>query len=983
MRYTDAQRAAITKLDKHLAVTAGAGAGKTRVLVDRYINILKKRQAGVDGIVAITFTERAAAEMTERIRKAVTDEMQIDETGYWADIKEQLTNAYISTIHSFCGRMLRENPVEAELDPFFEIATPARASIWLDEAVKEAALAMIENESAVIAPLVIRFGFNALCNNVRNLYNGIMDKGYAIEEAGSITDISQPGAKAIIELLKLADAIYKGKKMRFNMLDYDDMQRKALELLKKPELRKRYHEQFKFIMLDEAQDINYIQYRLITNLVSDASSLFVVGDAKQSIYRFRGSDVGLFNKLSKEIAVAGGEVITMAENFRSTGGIIEFVNNQFANLIDDYQPVKAVRIDHGKVAVETIIIRQNGTMDSRKDAEADALAKRIKEMVDGKEAVIYDDKSGEFYAPRYSDIAVLFQKRTHLGAFKKAFDKYGIPYKEIGGGSFYGCQEIKDIINAMKCIIRPSDILSLVGTLKAFFDIGDETLVVMSSRGGIGQALDATHGLPEPHGHCAETAANSISKWRALAPALNALELVQLILDESDYTSRLLSQQDGLHKLSNIWKFCDMAEEAVHSGMSVSDFLSYIKVMGNADEEGQAPLELKGDDAVSIMTVHAAKGLEFPVVAIPDISSPFRSDASSMAFDMEIGIGIKPENGENESIWQKIKDKAAQEQQAEYKRLMYVALTRAKDKLILSVDEDGKKHTQSSWWEWLKANGIIETKNDRIDAVAAVSNNDQPAAQDSAMPSIAVSTDESAGMKYIGVTSLATYMQCPRQYYYENVAKLNALWFPQESAVYFGEGGVLTPAQIGDIVHSVCEKLKSPDEIELLVDSAITSLGVNGELRAKMADMVRAYAASPYFGSDADEVMTEQPFILKLNGDIALTGRIDRIIIKDGQATIVDFKTGYMLDEEAPEEYKLQLQAYAMAAMQIFGYSVNKAVIYYLGPDKAYNVDISEQALRGASRRILEAAKQLEAANGIEDFEPSRMHCARCSYRIC
>ncbi|AEE95715.1 UvrD-helicase domain-containing protein [Mahella australiensis] len=991
MEYTDAQRTAVYTMDRDIAVTAGAGAGKTRVLVDRYIYILKERLANIDEIVAITFTERAAAEMSERIRKAADDEMKSGDKDYWSDVKERLTTAYISTIHSFCGRLLREHPVEAGVDPFFDVVSPAQADIWLDEAIAKAVADALEPTGAPdVRPLIMRYGFDKLCVNIKALYKQIRDCGFLIAEAAKNTDMGQPDAEAVIYILTASEENYSERKRVANSLDYEDMQRKAVELLQMPAMKDLYNHRFKFLMVDEGQDINYIQYRLIMSIAgNEGCRLFAVGDAKQSIYRFRGSQVELFDKIAEDISANGGRRLTMAENFRSVGGIIDFVNRRFDSLMDRYEAVKPARKDHGYISVEILPVDVKGSIDSRKQAEADALARRIAHMVERREAVIYDDASGTFRAPRYGDIAVLFQKRTHLLPFEDAFERYGIPYQEISGGSFYDCQEIKDMINVLTSIAHPSDIIALVGTLKAFFGVSDEALLVMANCGGIPYVLDDTDRLPDAYRMPISRAAGYMAKWRGMADTMNISDIVQLVLDDSGYEKRLASQRGGAHMISNVWKFCDMATSAAHSGMLIDEFLMRIRAMADTADEGEAPLELDGNDAVSIMTVHSAKGLEFPVAVIPDMSSMFRNDNPPMIFDVDKGIAIKPDGDSKGSKWQDIKDKLSKEQQQEYMRLMYVAFTRAKDRLILSSDDvDTTKQRQPSWWKWLKDSGILPAQNNPLpETAAALDGAEAPVKHDGIDQTVIIAEGIAPELVYRPVTPLITYMQCPRQYYYEYVLQLDSEWFATpDTGVIGGHAEGLSAVQIGDIVHSICEKLKKADEIDALIDEALNGLDASIQLRERIRNMVVSYAESPYFSGDTDEVKVELPFIMRLDENIVLVGRIDRMIIKDGHATIVDFKTGFVdADniESISMEYMPQLAAYAMAARQVFGFVVDDAVIYYLEPNIAYKVDISPEAIDEARRRFVDAVKVIESAKGMDDFPPSYRHCGRCGYKIC
>jgi ATP-dependent helicase/nuclease subunit A len=328
MEYTPEQKKAIETVDKNLVVTAGAGAGKTRVLVDRILYILKQGLADIDEIVAITYTNKAALEIRERLRKEM---MRRKAEGDISKDLERLGIAYIGTIHSFCLRLLKENPVEACIDPNVKILEEYRANAWLKESVGETIINNLENK--LVFQLTSEMGFSKLSNelyvNMIKMQNQGVDPSIVHKMAESEDE------KTLALLINKSYKLYSNKKEQLVFMDYEDILQKTLALLEKNrEILWGYREKFKFILIDEYQDLNFVQDGIL-RLLGEGTNLFVVGDKKQSIYGFRGARVELFEKLRKDLE-SKGQALNLKDNFRSDERIIKYVNRKFESLMKGY-----------------------------------------------------------------------------------------------------------------------------------------------------------------------------------------------------------------------------------------------------------------------------------------------------------------------------------------------------------------------------------------------------------------------------------------------------------------------------------------------------------------------------------------------------------------------------------------------------------------------------------------------------------------------
>ena len=527
--------------------------------------------------------------------------------------------------------------------------------------------------------------------------------------------------KHLFTLYKGVKNDYQNTKLAQGKLDFTDLQLMTRDLLKHNEnIRNRLVDRHKYFMIDEYQDTNEVQYELVmllTNQLQDAN-LFIVGDPKQSIFGFRGADVRIFDKTRTIIEENGGENIELKENFRSLRKPVGFVNHFFKSLMDDgtqteydvpFDALTIARPDIEDGSVEILL----GNRGDEPVSEYRLIAHYINTLVaDG---------------IKYENIAILIRSRTHLPDLEEALISASIPYLTTGGVGFYQRQEIYDIWNYLNFLNKPdNNHTSLVGTLRGpAFGISDTELYEVSIQSGKSCWEKAK---------CFETSSVQLQKAIEIienqiqyAHRMPVNQLIQNVVNETGLIGTLNLGHQGQQRFANYQKLLDLARQfdSDENSQTLSNFIAFLdKLITDEPREGQAPIE-NTSGSVEIMTVHSSKGKEFPVVILPCLHRRGRS-SSEPFIDEKIGIGfspLKPDEDYTKSepeIVDMMKTRAKDKDEAEKKRLFYVAATRARDRLVLSgaLNHYGKIGDLLNWlFEHLEINNDDESVNLEVDVV--------------------------------------------------------------------------------------------------------------------------------------------------------------------------------------------------------------------------------------------------------------------------
>ena len=575
---------------------------------------------------------------------------------------------------------------------------------------------------------------------------------------------------ALVAIVEKARRRFEGLKRDNASLDFDDLETFGERMLAtRPEVRERYTSKeggtIRALMVDEFQDISPVQKRLLWMLAPESDELFLIGDSKQSIYRFRGADVTVFDEVQAEFSAGragSGEssmttgsprkarqadrpdqpllpfaveqvtsglapvVIRMADCFRSQKGLVSLFNHVFPRILDSsssvsYEPMAAARSAHRVAGSAEIHIISN-TVDDRlsidelREAEARLIAARIAEIVSDGPVEVYDEATGAYRKLEFGDIGILFQVSTSFDIYEQALSDCGVPYLTIAGRGFYDRQEITDLTNLLLFLRSPIDSLSLAAVLRSpIFAVSDETLLRLRlARKPLWETVVDTEltGRFERH-EALEFARETLINLRGLAGRASAGEIISAALQQTGYLATLMALPHGERRVANVSKFLEQADAA--RSLTLSEFIERVTELRIREaREGEATVEESG--VVRLMTVHKAKGLEFPAVWIADSAHPGFRDASVVALHAEFGLSCdvksEPEDGgepPRAASFEAIRLLDARLDNAERRRLLYVAATRARDFLFVSGGLRGKLSGEHWLGEIAAAVGLADS----------------------------------------------------------------------------------------------------------------------------------------------------------------------------------------------------------------------------------------------------------------------------------
>ncbi len=774
---TPEQRAAIEARDRDVFLEAGAGTGKTRVLVDRYCDAVDLDGVDPERILAFTFTERAAAEMRRRVRVELG---RRGEGASDAERRERLLSAAragesapITTIHGFCRRLLASHPVAAGIDPRFRVLDAEEASRLGSEAYESALAALGGGDDADPAVIRAAAGYRyRLAGIIRAAHSDLRNRGAgrpelpplqfsAIErggsaEAGSPAEIEHASAAydALSRLLVAFADRYEELCARRSGVDFDHLQLFALSLLRERRaIAEAQRERFDHLLVDEFQDTSPIQVELVRSLAGPRTRLFAVGDEFQSIYAFRGADLASFRRERERIrarAAASPEsaaVLPLSGSFRSDPDVVAAVNAVGAALLDDFAPLRVGRVrpeppaGPAGPAVELLLTRAKGWGDAdegtriksaRQDAsqnrvaEARFLAERLRELAD--DGV---DAGG---------MVVLLRAFTNVDVYAEALELAGLDPHVIGGRGYWSAQQVADALGLLACVANPLDDQPLLGALASpACGASPDALWMLRRIAGRGRHLwPALEGLfvtrdqqPGDEGEPDELEIErrrEAAEWaeripaadrerlgrfherltglRERAPLLPLDTLVETTLETFDYDLTTLLADDGRKRTANLRKLVRIATEyEAHDGRDLRGFLDHAAARAAfSDREAEAATLAEEHSGVRVMTVHAAKGLEFETVAVADLGRPLcvggQPPELRLDFDVEATaaaaaegppparVGLRLARAGGTSIdtegYAALNEDAADAEAEESGRLVYVAASRAERRLILS-----------------------------------------------------------------------------------------------------------------------------------------------------------------------------------------------------------------------------------------------------------------------------------------------------------
>lgn len=844
------------------------------------------------------------------------------------------------------------------------------------------------------------------------------------------------------ELIKNFAAAYESRKAVHGMLDFTDLETKTRDLLRDNEsVRRRVSSRFRLVMVDEFQDINHLQYEIITMLTKDRDNLMMVGDENQSIYGFRDAEVELFRREDRRAAATGCRR-TLSENFRSQPEILAFVNHVF-NRKDmlasgSYLELEArAEVDGRKedFRVELQLVAKKGDAgDGRKlgagdfrKIEAERIAARLDELFRG----------GDY---RAGDAAILLRTGTGAEVYRDALTRHGIRSYLSAGREYFGKLELGDVFGLLELLVNPHDDMALLVVLRSpMVGVTGDTLYRLGeaahpegSEGKPFWEIVSGDGLPagiSPADREKLTLfAGNFRRLRRTARRRPLAATVRRAIDFNDYAA--ITATGGKQSLANLYKLLDMAvdfEAAWGNNLAVfTELLGYLKK--EKPKEAEAPVEEEGVDAVRIMTMHKAKGLEFPLVVLPRLGPDGGSGKTPRVLldrdDPEaLGLnyrGVATTTGPAYS-YRELAEKRKQRELEEEKRLNYVAMTRAGRHLIISgvtkLDKPpGDAFNGQSPLEWIRDVFRLDRESRAgMEAAAGEEGHFVLEGVAGAPVGVSICSDPFAALDAIGQrrgqgveqevepvsaarlkalppprevppvvspTALDTLRACQRRYYLENVLRARSILKETRHLPAAAPAGGLDASQMGTLVHAFLEKVGLPmsglpadgqlEETAALVLAADAVLTDEDRERARglIGNFNEAPVASQLLAAAAAGNLEREQAFSFLLGDTLVAGKIDAIAIHNGASLVVDYKTGDLSGqspEAAAERYACQLAAYALAAGRMKpGYPVEVALVFLSHPGNEYR-----QRFEAADMDRLEAMLA-GTITGMEDgnFEP-------------
>jgi ATP-dependent exoDNAse (exonuclease V) beta subunit len=840
-------------------------------------------------------------------------------------------------------------------------------------------------------------------------------------EQAALDEVAARDRALLEKLLRgFADA-YAAAKASESALDFEDLQLTARDLLRdEPAIRERESWRFRSVLVDEFQDTNRLQCELIDRLATE--DLFFVGDEFQSIYRFRHADVEVF----RERREASGGVLALTENYRSRPEVLNVINHLFSSDFGDaFRPLSAAgRFEDPAFgpAVELLVTDKASYKDTGvhwRAAEAKHVAQRVQELVDSGEAT-----PGE--------IVLLFAAGTDARLYEQELRALGLPTFRATGRDYYHQQQVVDLLGYLRLLHNRYDDEALVTVLASpFVGLSNNGLLHLRRAAekrplycGLEKSVPAR--MSERDTQLVRAFRQRYDRLAGLAPRLSLERLCERIITEHDYDLAVLAQWDGRRRYANLRKLARLARSYEElRGPDVESFVRFVRELDTVGaSELEAVAEEEGTDVIRLLTIHGAKGLEFKVVVVADAGRHGAShDADEILClpDGRLGFRVAdPSTGKRRptSDYQEVKEAEDEASEAERRRLYYVAMTRAIDRLIVSGSIDpersGDESTPIGWVlgrleaPELEGAGVapVEIERDgarlmlRVDRFTpgaaqngqveveqqlelfAVEDGQVEIAEAPRLPELVPAPEPPENrVRRLSYSALALFEMCSYRFYVERFVGL------RETKPMLGEGDRepgLAATEIGDCAHVILEGLdlaepRAPDDMGSAVRARYPR--ASDEEVARIGALVTAYCESEIARrlSGLPGATVERPFAFEHDG-VLLHGRLDVFHEAEGKAIVVDYKTN-ILGDASPEEvvereYRLQRLVYALACLRAGASEVEVVYQFLERPDDLVIARYAEEDLPAMEGELSAAIAAIQA--GRFRPTPSEYACSTC-----
>ncbi|MGC8663573.1 MAG: UvrD-helicase domain-containing protein [Thermoplasmata archaeon] len=915
--------------DNDVSAFAVAGSGKTTVLVCAYMdiidNLIKKYgdvSRALDDVLVVTFTDDAATEIRERIRKNLEDKYN-----YIGPLN------FISTIHSFANKILKNVTVKLGIDPDYIAGEEYMIMDLKISTYKEIIKSMPDTEKLVEYLNPIRIGSNELSISdiIFILYEKTKvmgwDPSFTIskvkETLKDYEDEKEAMDYIINPLVKIFAKFYEeleNKKKRMGLLSYDDILYYANKALNENLVENIKN--FEYIIVDEYQDTSHIQQEIINKVARNSRKIYA-GDFFQSIYEWRDATP---QETMKNVSAGKFIPVEMNENFRSIPEIIDFINSLFSKIFKENLPsikyinIKAIEksLNEGGVF---ILKGQELNARERHKVEAEKFAIAILHLL--KEGKVRE-KDGTIRNIEMGDIAILFRSKSYMKIYADALRKHGIKFTFVDKEGFFQTVEISILL----------DLLNILNE-KKWKNINDYE---------VAEILNYAYEIPISKRNEKSTG-NYLSDMETLSKLMNGRKdkIILEFLKKTEFDIKVLNDLNGIQKYLNIYRFVDLLREIENEKiLSMEKFMEKLYGIIENERISSLPIFELGEKSVRLITIHASKGLEFPVVFVSDLQSQFKRNTDQMYFDRDVGIYIEIEELMNEKKTKELEEEISRRRLQENLRILYVAFTRAKQYLIFSLPDTGNEKEKSF------SDFIL--KNFEPEKLAYYRNRAKDFLEKDIdyRPKIESGQDfmllpvkrEIKKIPYISATDIRDFIFCPRYYYLRKTFGN----FLENESVRFGE-----------IFHTFMENLDFDENDIPVAFQDYVSFIKNIEIWNEIMN-------------PENRIFKEYEIRLKIDHTI-LIARYDLLSIGKN-SIIVDYKTG-------TENYldAIQMQIYAFAFYKKFKEIPKKEVIIYLKTKNIMEFSFNEEDLLNIEKRIKYIIFSIENENFIRNDK----NCDKCS----
>ena len=950
------QKKAVITTEGPVLIIAGAGTGKTRVITARIAHLLaSKKDLKPENILALTFTEKATNEMGQRVSGII---------GHKGD------DVWVYTFHSFCRKVLADDGSHIGISGNFKILNDVEKWIFLKRLLPEFKLkyymhqadpaSVISSFSKFISrakdELILPEEYSSYAEKLRKEFEKSKEKYPADERKARELEVKREEEVARIY------SIYQRATVKNNMLDFGDLIIYTMKLFnERPNVLGHYREQFKYILVDEFQDTNIAQIELLDVLAGKRKNICVVGDDDQAIYRFRGASYASFLKFKEKYRNL--VTVTLSQNYRSSKKILSAAGRLISNNgADRYDPGKELWTKNPAGEKVQAIVAYDYTEEAR--AVADKIEKIYSKMPD----------------KNYSAITVLYRAHSHKELLLNELNARRIPATVVRGAGLFKREEIRDLLSYMRLLDNPDDSVSLFRVLTSnAWNLDIEDLIHISgvavreekSIYNLLRDLDVLDGISDDTREKISGFMAHIKEFLRTSRREDVAELFRSLLLEYVKRTQLISGGDPEkdRKVVNISALNSFIMRYIknNSDWSLSAFLDYLDCFIEAGgDRGQENISIS-ENAVQLMTIHAAKGLEFPYVFLISLVRnrfPTIRRKEPIPFPDRL-IKEKLPSGDFH--------------REEERRLCYVGATRAQKGLYISSVSNASRKQSVFLKEMFTDEAMdcgdaaimeIPLREDLSGRAEVFIDRFRKAEEDKHI------AHKLPKPKKMSFSQISTYLKCPMQYKFAYIYRI-----PGRKKAFLTFGSVVH-SSLEEFFKLVQERKKVSEKTLLdLYSRHWTPSGYESRMQESSYRKSGKESLQEFFKSNKD-ILERPPLYLekKLDlkiADCVLDVRIDRIdAIGGNNVEIIDYKTGKVPSKKKPNE-SLQLDIYAMACRDVLELNPKVLSFYYVGPNKKVSTTRTDKELDKSKETVLEAAGLIKA----EEFKPKPgMMCKWCDY---